>query len=60
MLDFIFLISSFFGKIFNLLGETIIPFGSNFSDSTTLGGILFACIVFGFAVSIFWKGAKSQ
>lgn len=60
MLDFIFLISRFFVNIFGVLGSTEISFGGGFEDSTTLGGILFACLVIGFAVSVFWKGAKSQ
>ena len=60
MLDFIYLISRFFVNIFGLLGQTIIPFGGNFNDTTTLGGILFACLVIGFAVSVFWKGARAQ
>ena len=60
MLDFIYLISRFFVNIFGVLGDTVIPFGGNFADSTTLGGILFACLVIGFAVSVFWKGARAQ
>lgn len=60
MLDFVFLVSRFFINIFAVLGNTLIPFGGGFEDSTSLGGILFACLVIGFAVSIFWKGAKSQ
>lgn len=60
MLDFFYLLATFFHRIFSLLGDTVIPFGGGLDDSTTLGGILFACIVIGFAVSVFWKGAKSQ
>lgn len=60
MLDFVFLVSRFFINIFAVLGSTVIPFGGNFDGTTSLGGILFACLVIGFAVSIFWKGAKSQ
>ena len=60
MLDFVFLISRFFANIFGLFGSIEIPYGGNFSGSTNIGGILFACIVIGFVVSVFWKGAKSQ
>ena len=61
MLEFVTLISSFFVSIFNIFSDTVIPFGGNFSGSSfTLAGLLFACLVIGFVVSIFWKGAKSQ
>lgn len=60
MLDFVFLISRFFVNIFNKLGDVVIPFGGRFDDSTTLAGILFACLTIGFVVHIFWKGAKAQ
>ena len=60
MLDFVFLVSRFFVNIFGLLGDTLLPFGTGFNDTVSLGGILFVCLVLGFVVSIFWKGAKSQ
>lgn len=59
MLDFVWLITIFFQRIFNELQEATIRFGTGSNDVTSIGAILFACIVIGFVVNIFWKGAKA-
>ena len=59
MIDFFLRLSYFFGDIFRLLNGTIISGGSGNNMSTSLGGLLFACCVLGFAVNVFWKGARA-
>lgn len=59
MLDFVWLITNFFQRIFNELQSATIRFGDGSNDVTSVGAILFACIVIGFVVNIFWKGAKA-
>ena len=59
MIDFFRLIGEFFSDIFRLLNGTIITGGDSNHMTTSLGGLLFVCIVLGFAVNIFWKGARS-
>lgn len=59
MIDFFYLIGDFFLNIFKLLNGTIIDGGDTYNMTTSLGGLLFVCIVLGFAVNIFWKGARS-
>lgn len=57
--DFVWLITDFYQGIFNKLQNAIILTGYGFNDVTSIGTILFACIVIGFVVSLFWKGAKA-
>lgn len=59
MLDFVWMITNFYQRIFNLLQEATIRFGTGQNDVTSIGGILFACIVIGFVVHLYWKGAKA-
>lgn len=59
MLDFVWTITNFYQRIFNELQGAVISFGAGYNDTTTVGAILFACIVIGFVVNIFWKGAKA-
>lgn len=59
MIDFFLMLGNFFTDIFRLLNGTIISGGSGNNMSTSLGGLLFACLVLGFAVNIFWKGARA-
>lgn len=59
MIAFFRLLGEFFTNIFRLLNGTIITGGDGSNMTTSLGGLLFVCIVLGFAVNIFWKGARS-
>lgn len=59
MMDFIWLVVNFFQSIFNELHSAVIRFGSGNNDVTSIGAILFACIVIGFVVNVFWKGARA-
>lgn len=59
MLDFVNLISAFYQRIFNVLHSASIRFGTGANDVTSVGAILFACIVIGFVTHIYWKGAKA-
>ena len=59
MIDFFRMIGEFFTNIFRLFNGTIITGGDGSNMTTSLGGLLFVCIVLGFAVNIFWKGARS-
>lgn len=56
MLEFFTMLRGFYQSILSLFGQTVITFGS---VKTSLGGIIFACVVIGFVVSLYWKGAKS-
>ena len=58
MIDFVWLIWDLFSGIFNKFQDVLIPFTNN--RVTTLGSILFACLVIGFVASLYWKGAKAQ
>lgn len=57
MYEFFRILAAFFRSIFSVLNTTFIPLYP-FTD-VSLGSILFVCLVIGFTVSIFWKGAKS-
>lgn len=54
--EFIALIQNFYSSILELFGRTVLTIGP---VQTSLGGILFACIVVGFIVNLYWKGAKA-
>lgn len=56
MLEFFNIVREFYSQILSLFGKTVIRVGS---IQTSLGGIIFACVVIGFIVSIYWKGAKT-
>lgn len=60
MMDFIYLIGDLYNGIFNKLNDAVFRFGSGNNDIVSIGSVLFASIVIGFVVSIFWRGAKSQ
>ena len=60
MMDFIWLIVDLYNGIFNKLNSAVFRFGSGSNDVTSIGSVLFAAVVIGFVVSLFWKGAKSQ
>lgn len=60
MMDFIYLLGDLYNGIFNKLNEAVFRFGSGSNDIVSIGSILFASIVIGFVVSIFWRGAKAQ
>ena len=59
MLDFVWLVTNFYQKIFNALHDATIRFGTGANDVTSVGAILFACIVIGFVAHLYWKGAKA-
>lgn len=58
--EFIWLLVDLFNGIFNKLNAATFRFGTGANDVTSVGSVLFAAIVIGFVVSLFWKGAKSQ
>lgn len=60
MMDFIWLVWDLYTGIFNKLGEATFRYGSGANDVTSVGSVLFAAIVIGFVVSLFWKGARAQ
>ena len=60
MMDFIWKIWDLYTGIFNALGKAVFRYGSGKNDFTSVGSVLFAAIVIGFVVSLFWKGAKAQ
>lgn len=58
MVEFARFLANFFVGIFNVLNNAYI--GSDDSTIvTSVGSILFACIVIGFAANLFWKGVRS-
>lgn len=59
MSDFVWMVADFYQAIFNKLHGTLIKYGDGINDVVSIGAILFACIVIGFVVNIFWKGARS-
>ena len=58
MLNFIYLIVSFFQGIFATLDSIAIPYGNGYDGSVSLLGILSGCLIIGIAVTVFWKGAQ--
>lgn len=56
MAEFVFLIRDFYSSILSLFGRTVLNIGG---IQTSLGGIIFACVVVGFVVNLYWKGAKT-
>lgn len=60
MLEFIWKICDLYTGIFNKLSSTYFRFGTLQNEVTSIGSVLFAALVIGFVVSLFWKGAKSQ
>lgn len=56
MSEFISLIQNFYSSILQLFGRTVLNIGV---IQTSLGGIIFACVVVGFVVNLYWKGAKT-
>lgn len=54
--SFIDFIVSFFGKIFTFLSSMTFKV---YGISVNYGAIIFAVIVVGFVVSLYWKGARS-
>lgn len=60
MMDFIWKIADLYNGIFNKLNSAVFRFGSGANDVVSVGSVLFAAVVIGFVVSLFWKGAKSQ
>ena len=59
MLDFVWLVTNFYQRIFNTLHDATIRFGTGANDVTSVGAILFVCIVIGFVAHLYWKGAKA-
>ena len=55
---FLSMIIDFFSSIIDLLSNAVIVYDSS-GNFTTVGDILFAAIIIGFVVSLFWKGAKA-
>lgn len=53
------MLSNFYFDIIRLLNGAIIIGGKGNNMVTSLGGIIFACLVLGFAVNVFWKGARA-
>ena len=60
MMDFIWLLVDLFNGIFNKLNTALFRYGSGENDVVSIGSVLFASVVIGFVVSLFWKGAKAQ
>lgn len=58
MLQFFGLISNLFRDIFAVLYDCVLPVGTGFGV-VTLAGVLMSCVIIGFAVNVFWKGAKA-
>lgn len=56
MLDFIRLLGSLWNKIISVFADHPVTVG-NYNVSVL--GLVFAFLVFGFVISIFWKGARS-
>ena len=59
MMGFIWKIWDLFTGIFNKLQEATFVYDDS-GHVTSLGSVLFACLVIGFVASLYWKGAKSQ
>ena len=56
MLETFQLFGDFFTDIYNLLNMCVFPVGA---VSVRLADLLIAFIVIGFALSVFWKGARA-
>lgn len=56
MSSFFFMVRDFYSDILSLFGRTVLDIGG---VQTSLGGIIFACIVVGFVVNLYWRGTKS-
>lgn len=59
MIDFFHMLSNFYFDIVRLLNGAIITGGKGNNMVTSLGGLIFVCLVLGFAVNVFWKGARA-
>ena len=59
MIDFFHILSNFYFDIIRLLNGAVISGGPGNNMYTSLGGLIFVCLVLGFAVNIFWKGARA-
>lgn len=55
MLDFFDFLIGFWNAIIAVLNRYTFSIGSY---DVTLAGVLFACLVISFVVTVFWKGAK--
>lgn len=60
LMDFIWKIWDLYTGIFNALGAATFRYGAGENDVTSIGSVLFAALVIGFVVSLFWKGARAQ
>ena len=60
MTEFIWKIWDLYTGIFNELNSAVFRYGNGANDVTSVGSVLFAALVIGFVVSLFWKGAKAQ
>ena len=60
MMDFVWEIWRLYTGIFNELNVAYFRYGDGANDVTSVGSVLFAAIVIGFVVSLFWKGARAQ
>lgn len=60
MYEFFWMLADFYSGIFSKLNNAYFHYGSNSNDYTSVGSVLFAALVIGFVVSLFWKGAKAQ
>lgn len=56
MLEVIRLLSSFWGRILDILNNAYIPYGD---VRVSIGGLIFAFLVVGMVITIFWKGSRS-
>lgn len=60
MMQFFYMLWGFIGGIIDELNAAVFRFGDGVNDVTSIGSVIFAALVIGFVVSMFWKGAKSQ
>lgn len=56
MLDFIKLIRDFWVDLIGLLNSIQIPLGN---INVPFGGLIFAFLIVGIVVTVFWKGSKT-
>ena len=56
MADVIFLIRDMFTQLWGLLISIIIPYGN---VNVSFGSVVVVFLIIGFAITIFWKGARS-
>ena len=59
MMNFVWMIWDLYTGIFNKFQQAVFVYSTS-GKVTSLGSVLFACLVIGFVVSLFWKGAKAQ